>query len=211
MINLFRRIKRLSPLEGYNRWSETYQTEDNPIKRLSDEFIKNELPDLKGKHILDAGCGVGTLCELAISRGASFVKGIDLSPKMIEHAKRNCLKGEFEAADLATDVIDRKYDVVICGLVLGHIESLESALMNLLGALRPGGHVIITDFHPGQTKMKAKRTFSYHGKTFEVQHHLHTLPEYFHRLQKESIKVISIKEPEYNNIPVIFGIHGVRA
>ena len=208
MINFFRGIKRLSPLEGYNRWSETYHVEDNPIKNLSDEFIKSELPDLKGKTVLDAGCGTGRFCEIAVKQGASFVKGIDLSPKMIEEAKKNCPQGEFETADLAVDAIKEKYDVVICGLVLGHITSLESALLNLANALKPEGHLILTDFHPDQTMRKAKRTFSHYGKTFEVKHTLHLLNEYFELLRQSGVNVVNIKEPEFDSTPVIFGIHG---
>jgi len=206
---LFNRIKTLNPLEGYNKWAETYHIEDNPIKKLSDEFIKGELPDLTGKSVLDAGCGTGKNCELAIDRGASYVKGIDLSPKMVEQARKNCPQAEFETGNLAIDRIKEKYDVVLCGLVLGHIESLESALGNLMSSLKPNGHLILTDFHPQQTMNKAKRTFSHHGKTFEVQHTLHLLEEYFGLLKRSNINIITIKEPEFNGQPVIFGIHGV--
>jgi len=93
VINFFKRIKRLTPLEGYNKWSDTYHVEDNPIKKLSDEFIKSELPDLKGKSILDAGCGTGVFCKTAIDQRAAFVKGIDLSPKMIGQAKKELSAG----------------------------------------------------------------------------------------------------------------------
>jgi malonyl-CoA O-methyltransferase len=209
VINFFKRIKRLTPLEGYNKWAETYHIEDNPIKRLSNEFIKNELPDLKGKAVLDAGCGTGRFCEIAIAQDAAFVKGIDLSPKMIAEAKKNCPRGEFDTGDLSIKAINEKYDVVICGLVLGHINSLESALTNLVSSLKPNGHLILTDFHPFQTMNNAKRTFFHYGKTFEVKHTLHPLGKYFELLKKSDINIISLKEPEFNNTPVIFGIHGV--
>jgi malonyl-CoA O-methyltransferase len=211
VINFFKRIKRLTPLEGYNKWSDTYHVEDNPIKKLSDEFIKSELPDLKGKSILDAGCGTGVFCKTAIDQRAAFVKGIDLSPKMIGQAKKNCPQAEFECADLSTKEVKEKYDVVICGLVLGHINSLEPALTNLVNSLKPNGHIILTDFHPLQTIRKAKRTFSHYGKTFEISHTLHPLNEYFELLKRSGITVTSIKEPEFNSQPVIFGIHGVAS
>ena len=211
MITFFRKIKTLTPLEGYNRWSETYHTEDNPIKQLSDEFIKCELPDLKGKSVLDAGCGTGKFCKVAIDQGAAFVRGIDLSPKMIEQARNNCSEAFFKTGDLAVDSINEKYDVIICGLVLGHIDSLKSAMHNLLNALSPGGHLILTDFHPHQTIRKAKRTFSHHGKTFEVKHNLHDLVEFFTYLKDAHVDVVTIIEPRFNNTPVIFGIHGIRS
>jgi malonyl-CoA O-methyltransferase len=210
VIRLFNRIKKLAPLEGYNKWAETYHDEDNPIKRLSDEFIKTGLRDLKGKTVLDAGCGTGKLCMVAVEQGARLVKGVDLSPMMIGQAKKNCPDGEFECADLSSSTF-QKFDVVICGLVLGHIDTLEQTLKNLINSLQPGGHIIITDFHPVQTARKAKRTFRYREKTFEVKHTLHTLDEYFALLKNSNIVVTEFKEPVYNGNPVIFGIHGVAA
>jgi malonyl-CoA O-methyltransferase len=209
-MNIFNRIKKLTPLEGYNKWAVTYHGEDNPIKNLSDEFIKSELPDLRGKTVLDAGCGTGKFCMTAIERGARFVKGIDLSPNMIEQAKKNCPQAEFECCDLAKIVLE-KYDVVICGLVLGHIDVLEQTLKKLVTALQPGGHIIVTDFHPYQTMRKAKRTFKDNKKTFEVKHTLHTLDEYFALLKNSSVNIVQFKEPLFNGNPVIFGIHGVGA
>jgi len=208
VIRLFNTIKKLSPLEGYNKWATTYHREDNPIKNLSDEFIKSELPDLKGKSVLDAGCGTGKICMMAVEGGASLVKGIDLSPKMIGEAKKNCPAAEFECADLSKVTLEL-YDVVVCGLVLGHIDALEPVLKKLIDSLRPGGHIILTDFHPYQTARKAKRTFKSGEKTFEVKHTLHTLDEYFSLLSP--VRIAQFKEPMFNGNPVIFGIHGVAA
>ena len=45
------------------------------------------LPDVKGKRVLDAGCGPGVYSEILVNSGAEVV-AIDLSPNMIEIAKR---------------------------------------------------------------------------------------------------------------------------
>jgi malonyl-CoA O-methyltransferase len=210
VIKFFNRIRKLTPLEGYNKWAATYHSEANPIKNLSDDFIRNELPDLKGRSVLDAGCGTGRFCMIAVAQGAGSVKGVDLSPKMIEEAKKNCPQAEFECEDLLTISLE-KYDVVICGLVLGHINMLEPVLPKLVMSLKAGGHLILTDFHPYQTQMNAKRTFRHDGKTFEVKHSLHTLDQYFTILKRFNVTVTAVKEPVFNDNPVIFGIHGVAA
>ena len=210
MINFFRRIKELSPLEGYNKWASSYHAEANPVKKMSDDFIGNALPELEGKSVLDAGCGTGRFCVTAIECRASFVKGIDLSPAMIGEATKNCPQAEFECTDLLRADIE-KYDVVICGLVLGHIELLEPVMNKLVKSLNAGGHLILTDFHPYQTMMKSKRTFKTHGKTFEIKHTLHQLDQYFSLLKNSGINIVSFKEPAFRGTPVIFGIHGVAA
>jgi malonyl-CoA O-methyltransferase len=208
------RIKVLPVLDGYNLWARTYHAESNPIKKMSDDFVAGQLPALKEKSVLDAGCGTGKFCVIAAEQGASFVKGIDLSPAMIEEAKKNCPTATFECADLAVATIETsRYDVIICGLVLGHIENTEPVLQKLSGALKTGGTMILTDFHPYQSMMKAKRTFkdTTSGKTFEVKHNIHKLDEYFTVLRNAGIGIKTFKEPLFEGKPVIFGISGVRS
>jgi len=199
-------IKVLTPLEGYNLWARTYHSEDNPIKTMSDDFISFELPE-KIDSILDAGCGTGKFLQ----KDVPFKKGIDLSPAMIEQAKKNCPTATLKCADLSTVVIERDfYDVVVCGLVLGHIENLEPVLQKLSSAVKPHGKLILTDFHPYQSMMNAKRTFKYENKVFEVKHSLHKLDEYFTILKNSGIEIKTFKEPLFQGKPVIFGIAGVK-
>ena len=44
-------------------------------------------PPLKGKTVLDLGCGYGWHCQYAAQQGASRVLGIDQSEKMIQTAQ----------------------------------------------------------------------------------------------------------------------------
>src|SRR5687768_2819173 len=45
------------------------------------------MPEVKGKRVLDAGCGPGIYSEWLIEHGAEVV-AVDASPKMIELAKQ---------------------------------------------------------------------------------------------------------------------------
>lgn len=203
-----REAKVLSPLEGYNLWATTYQHESNPIKNLSDHFIEKNLPDLKDKSVLDAGCGTGRFCSLAEQQQAAIIVGYDLSPAMINIARVNCPLTEFRCEDLSTfKPEEKKFDVVISALVLAHIPSLQRVLSSLLNSLKQDGILLITDFHPFLTLLQAKRTFKdvASGRQFEIKHNLHLFQDYFSIL--ENLAVIEIlKEPVYNNTPVIFGM-----
>jgi malonyl-CoA O-methyltransferase len=202
-------MKILSPLEGYNLWASTYHTESNPIKNLSDDFIKKHLPHLKEKSVMDAGCGTGKFCSIAEQQGASKILGLDLSPVMIDVAKTNCRITKFTCGDLSSATLEENnFDIIICALVLGHIENLTPALDHLLKALKNGGALIITDFHPFLTLLQSKRTFQDQrsGKHFEVRHHLHLFQSYFTILHEHAAVVEMLEEPIFNNTPVIFGM-----
>jgi len=50
--------------------------------------LKPLFPELRGKSVLDLGCGYGWHCQFAAQQGAAAVLGIDASRKMIEEAER---------------------------------------------------------------------------------------------------------------------------
>lgn len=207
-------VKSLSPLEGYNLWAHTYNEESNPIKNLSDQMVEKFLPDLAGKNVLDAGCGSGKFCLIAEKNNASKILGIDLSPKMIELTRPHCLSSELRCDDISISPIEKNaYDVIICALVLGHIENLKPALSNLLTGLKKGGILIVTDFHPFLTLLKSKRTFkdTKSGETYEISHYLHLFEEYFKLFREYEAIVQELEEPLFNGSPVVFGMKVMKS
>lgn len=204
-----RKIKVLTPVEGYDRWAASYLVESNPIKTLSDELVERMLPPLTGKRVLDAGCGPGKYCLYAEKHNARTVSGIDLSAKMVEEARKTCRSANFTAGDLSELYLpDNSYDIVICALVLAHIQKLTPVLEKLIGAMDGGGTMVITDFHPFLTLMQAKRTFRdpSSGKQFEVRHYLHLFEEYLASFLAHGLTLEEWAEPEFNGTPAVFGV-----
>ena len=104
----------LSPQAGYDLWALSYAQESNPIKDLSNKFVESAIPDLRGKSVLDAGCGTGHFCVHATDHHASQVIGVDFSQVMIERASRNCPAARFYCGDLSTLTLsERPVDVII--------------------------------------------------------------------------------------------------
>ena len=204
-----RKTKVLTPLEGYDRWAASYSLESNPIKTLSDDLVEKMLPPLDGKSVLDAGCGAGKFCVYAEKHHARAVSGMDLSPKMVEEARRKCPSGNFTADDLSQVTLPaNSYDIIICALVLAHVQPLAPVLDKLIGAMDRGGVLIITDFHPFLTLMRAKRTFRdpISGRQFEVRHHLHLFEEYLGCFRQHGVLIEDWAEPQFNGTPVVFGV-----
>lgn len=195
--------------EGYGRWAASYQEEVNPIKANSDRLIEKWFPDVRNKAVLDAGCGTGRFCTLAEERGASTITGIDLSSEMIAVARKHATKTEFICGDLnAISIPMESFDLVLCALVLAHCEELAKPLSNLCQSVRPDGVLLITDFHPFLSLQNARRTFrdKAAGKTFEIQHYVHSLGEYFSNLPRFGLSMEELEEPIWQDNPVVFGI-----
>ena len=116
--------------------------------------------------VLDVGCGPGTVTAYLAQRGID-VAGVDLSPRMIDHARRLYPKCTFTVGS-ATDFDLRPASL---GGVLGWWSLfnlprniLPPALVSFAAALRPGGQLIIAT-HVGDNDVE--RTEAYNGVSVE--------------------------------------------
>lgn len=105
-------------------------------------------PDLKGKKVLDLGCGHGSLCVDMAKAGAARVVGIDLNPRLIEFAKRNLeinypdLMGrvEFHLIDIA-EFPEYEFDLMTSKDTFEHVMDLPGVLTAMRERLKPGGRL----------------------------------------------------------------------
>jgi SAM-dependent methyltransferase len=96
--------------------------------------------------LLDAGCGLGLTTSIASYR-AAHVTGIDLSPVMIERARRDYgHRATFEVADLLEylPAHPASFDCIISLAALHHVDA-ATALPLMASALRSGGSLLILD------------------------------------------------------------------
>jgi SAM-dependent methyltransferase len=115
------------------------------------------LPDVRGKRILDAGCGSGWYTEQLLAGGAA-VDAIDGSAAMVEHARRrldsmpagSIDRVTFRVADLSRPLpfADSIFAGAISPLVLHYIFDWRPALREIHRVLEPGGWFLFSTHHP---------------------------------------------------------------
>lgn len=105
-----------------------------------------------GQRVLDVGCGTGVVAITAARRGAR-VKGLDLSPALIEKAKWNASLTNTEVEFLEGDAEELPYkneefDVVVSQF--GHMFAPrpEVAVSEMLRVLKPGGTIAFSTWPP---------------------------------------------------------------
>ncbi|OME06535.1 SAM-dependent methyltransferase [Paenibacillus odorifer] len=113
--------------------------------------LKALLPDLHNKSVLDLGCGFGWHCLYAREQQASSVIGVDISEKMLQHAREKTNDPAITYIQLPIEDIDfasEQFDVVLSSLAFHYIESFAAICRKVHSFLKPGGSFIFSVEHP---------------------------------------------------------------
>jgi len=105
--------------------------------------------DLRGRRILDVGCGTGRLAAALAERALARVWGIDPEPRMLEQARTRAPRdvGFKEARAEELPFKDGWFDRVLFRLSL-HLVDRPRALEEAARVLVAGGRVAIVTFEP---------------------------------------------------------------
>lgn len=109
------------------------------------------IPPLKGKRILDLGCGFGEHCKLFVENGAQKVVGIDISTKMLEIAKRENSDPKIVYINMPIEDISQikeSFDVIISSLAFHYVEDFEGVVKNVYKLLNANGVFLFSQEHP---------------------------------------------------------------
>ncbi len=109
------------------------------------------LPDVNGKHVLDAGCGPGVYSEWLIEHGAQ-VTAFDVNHKMVAAAKQRIGdRADIRVADMEKPfdfLLDEDFDLVISALALDYVLDWRKTFREFNRVLRPGGVFVYSNEHP---------------------------------------------------------------
>lgn len=109
----------------------------------------DEQASLKGKKVLDIGCGGGILAESMEKQGAQ-VTGIDLGEDMLQAARLHQETSKTQVNYLLTSAEEfavthaHEFDVVTCLELLEHVPDPSSIINSAAKLVKPGGQVFFS-------------------------------------------------------------------
>lgn len=176
------------------------------------------LGDLKGKRVLELGCGNGQR-SITFARQGAIAIGVDFSPTMIEAARDLCeqegVRVELRQGDLADLAFLRgdSVDLVFSVYALSYVRDFERVFRQANRVLKAGAPLVFSLPHPAFHVVDDARreqpplvTRSYFdrspttrprgGEPVEVHHH--TIADLFGGLARAGFRLDTVLEPEWS-------------
>ncbi len=173
--------------------------------------------DVKGKRVLELGCGTGRRAIAFARQGATAI-GVDFSPGMIDAAKRLCeqerVRVELRLGDLADLAFLRadSVDLVFSAYALSYVRDFERVLRQAHRVLKAGSPLVFSLPHPAfhvvgepQAEQPPALCRSYFdrsplprtrgGETVQVHHH--TISDLLAALLRSGYRFDTVSEPEW--------------
>ena len=178
----------LDEVEKFASLAARWWDKDSEFKPLHDinplrlKYIKEQCGgSLKGKRILDVGCGGGILCESLALEGAEVV-GIDLAEAGLEVAKLHLLESGLDVnyqkitAEEFAESNAETFDIVTCMEMLEHVPEPSSIIKSCSKLVKPQGRVFFSTIN--------RNPKSYFFAIVGAEYVLNLLPKGTHNYEK---------------------------
>ena len=130
----------------YNDFAEEFDRKMNryDLRRRLDIVFNELLPrEIRGKRLLDAGCGTGHFSLAASERGAA-VTSMDIGERLLAKVAEKCETERIIGSVLQMPFEDNSFDIIVSTEVIEHTPAPYNAVSELYRVLRPGGILALT-------------------------------------------------------------------
>ena len=139
-------------IEMTEEWIKMSQTNPHRLHFIMPYTFK-QLGDVKGKSILDLGCGEGGYSRALARRGA-VVTAVDCAAYAIKYCKSKAEEEQLQVTYLERnscdlyDISDETFDIVLASMMLMDCEDFEGTIREITRVLKPSGKLFASVCHP---------------------------------------------------------------
>ncbi len=167
--------------QAYDAWSSTYDDAHNLTRDLDADVMRKTFGRKQLGTVLELGCGTGKNTIL-LAKNASSVQAVDFSEGMIALAQKKVTARNVSFA--VADVTKRwpraahSADLIVCNLVLEHVEKLPFVFSEAKRVLKPGGKFFLCEFHPFRQYQGKQATFEQKKGAVKVTAFVHHVSDF---------------------------------
>lgn len=183
--------------DAYTHWSTTYDSDRNLTRDLDARVTESTLVNGKYQNILELGCGTGKNTAL-LDRIGRKVLALDFSPGMLQQAKMKIRTDHvfFVQADLTKPWPTKTgaFELVVCNLVLEHIENLDPVFYQASQSLRAGGEFFVSELHPFRQYQGTQANFRNEQESVAIEAFVHHLSDFTEAARGNGLSLKLMKE-----------------
>ena len=187
----------MSIQDAYNEWSHIYDSNQNRTRDLDEQVLRFALNGQRFPSILEIGCGTGKNTAFLAEIGAQ-VLALDFSEGMIARAREKVTGPHvrFQFADLTWPwpCAEADFDLIVCCLVLEHIQDLGHIFAQAARTLRLGGRFFINELHPFKQYGGTKARYERGTDVVEVDVFIHHISEFIHAAEGSGLRLLKFEE-----------------
>lgn len=190
-------LEDMNVQNAYDEWSGSYDSDENLTRDLDQKLTRELLANRHFDSILEIGCGTGKNTAFLAQIGTNLL-ALDFSQGMIEKARIKVEAGNVRFA--MTDLTQRwhseddAHDLIVCCLVLEHIEDLSHIFSEAARILTPGGIFLVNELHPFKQYGGTKARFERASQTVRVEAFVHHISDFLHAAEENGLKLKSFNE-----------------
>ena len=173
------------------------------------------LGDLKGRRVLELGCGAAQ-SSIAFARSGATAIGVDVSAAQLEHGRRLAEQAEVRVELRQGDMADLAFlradsiDLAFSSYAFQYVEDLNRVFRQVHRVLRVGAPLVFSLPHPAYSVLgeqsgipprversyfdRSPERYEWDGVTFTAHHH--TFADLYMGLSRSSYRVDLVLEPE---------------
>ncbi len=138
----------------FENFKDKRENEINFNDCIETPILLEMLPELRGKTVLDIGCGMGQHAKQYSDMGAESVIGIDISEKMLNYANehnsaKNIVYKQMAFEDLRE--LRDHFDLITSSLAFDYAENLDELMSNVYDRMNDNAYFVFSMSHPMAT------------------------------------------------------------
>ncbi len=180
---------------AYDQWAATYDTVVNKTRDLELAAGQQMLSSADYSKVLETGCGTGKN-TVWISKRTTNLVAVDFSEGMLAVArgKINDDHVKFQQCDLTQPWDFNQVSLIICSLVLEHIENIDFIFEQAAKTLENNGCFYICELHPYKQLEGSRAKFEQGNELIQLEYFVHHVSDFYNAALKNGMQCIGLDE-----------------